>query len=193
MNIGAELDLLGAWIEAQVAYRWPGLSIAVVHDRDVVWAKGFGWADVDNHVAASPDTLYRVASITKTFTATAVMQLRDAGKLKLDDRVQDYVPWFTPPTRHGDAPPITLRHILMHTTGLAREAPFPYWTELDFPAIEQIRAAVASQETVLPTEDRWKYSNLAFVVAGEVVSAVSGMPWADYVRSRILEQLGMKT
>ena len=191
MDIRSELGLLEAWVEAQVAYRWPGLSIAVVHDQEIVWARGFGWADVDRRTPATPDTLYRVASITKTFTATAIMQLRDAGKLKLDDRVQDFLPWFTPPPAHDEAPAVTLRHILTHTTGLAREAPFPYWTELDFPAIEQIRAAVRTQNAVLPTEDRWKYSNLAFVIAGEVVAAVAGMPWAAYVRAHILEPLGM--
>ena len=191
-DVRSQIDLLAAWIEAQRAYRgWPGLSIALVHDRQVLWAQGFGWADIEAKTPATPATLYRVASITKTFTATALLQLRDAGKLALDDEVRRHLPWFTPPATHADAPPITLRHILTHTTGLAREAPFPYWTDLQFPAIDEIRAAVATQEAVLATEDRWKYSNLAFVLAGEVVAAASGMPWAAYVRSHILEPLGM--
>jgi D-alanyl-D-alanine carboxypeptidase len=192
-DVRSSFDLLAAWIEAQVAYRgWPGLSIAAVHDEEVIWSRGFGWADVARRIPATAETLYRVASITKTFTATAIMQLRDAGKVRLDDEVRVYLPWFTPPTSHVDAPAITLRHILTHTTGLAREAPFPYWTDLEFPAIEAIRAAVAAQESVMPTEDRWKYSNLAFVIAGEVVAAVSGMPWSTYVRAHILEPLGMR-
>lgn len=191
-DVRSSCDLLSAWIEAQMAYRgWPGLSIAVVHDQDVVWSRGFGWADVEKKLAATAETLYRVASITKTFTATAILQQRDAGTLRLDDAVRDHLPWFTPPASHADAPPITLRHILTHTTGLAREAPFAYWTELHFPTIDEIRAAVAVQASVLPTEDRWKYSNLAFVIAGEVVAKVAGMPWATYVRSHILEPLGM--
>jgi tetratricopeptide (TPR) repeat protein len=103
------VDLLSAWIEGQLAYRgWPGLSIAVAHQRDVVWSRGFGWADVDGKVEATAETLYRVASITKTLTATAILQLRDAGKLRLDDEVRHHLPWFTPPTAHPDAPPITL-------------------------------------------------------------------------------------
>ena len=192
-DVRSNIDLLSAWIESQLAYRgWPGLSIAIVHDRDAVWSRGFGWADVAGKVPATADTLYRVASITKTFTATAILQLRDAGKLRLDDEVRQHLPWFTPPTSYEDAPPITLRHILTHTTGLAREAPFPYWTNLEFPTIDAIRAAVPAQASVLATEDRWKYSNLAFVVAGEVVAAVSGMPWAAYVRSHILDPLGMR-
>jgi CubicO group peptidase (beta-lactamase class C family) len=193
-DVRSNIDLLSAWIESQMAYRgWPGLSIAIVHDREPAWSRGFGWADVAGRVSATADTLYRVASITKTFTATAILQLRDAGKLRLDDEVRKYLPWFTPPTSHEDAPPITLRHILTHTTGLAREAPFPYWSDLEFPTIDAVRAAVPGQASVLATEDRWKYSNLAFVVAGEVVSAVSGVPWAAYVRAHILDPLGMHT
>jgi D-alanyl-D-alanine carboxypeptidase len=192
-DVRSNIDLLSAWTEGQLAYRgWPGLSIAVVHEGDVVWSRGFGWADVAGKVEATAETLYRVASITKTFTATAILQLRDAGKLRLDDEVRHHLPWFSPPTSHTDAPAITLRHILTHTTGLAREAPFPYWTDLEFPTIDAIRAAVPAQASVLATEDRWKYSNLAFVIAGEVVSSVSGMPWAAYVRSHILDPLGMR-
>src|SRR5947208_16655625 len=94
-DVRSSFDLLAAWIEAQVAYRgWPGLSIAVVHDQDVVWSQGFGWADVERRTPATAHTLYRVASITKTFTATAIMQLRDAGKLRLDDAVRDHLAWF---------------------------------------------------------------------------------------------------
>jgi CubicO group peptidase (beta-lactamase class C family) len=182
-----------AWIEAQVAYRgWPGLAIGVVHDQDVVWSRGFGWADVERRVPATPATRFRVASITKTFTATAIMQLRDAGTLRLDDEVRSHLPWFIPRTAHADAAPITIRHLLTHTAGLPREAAFPYWTDGAFPAVEEIRAALPGQDCVLPTDTRWKYSNLALVVAGEIVSAVAGMPWAAYVRARVLEPLGMR-
>ena len=186
-------DVLSAWIDGQMAVRaWPGLSIAIVHDQAVVWARGFGWADLERRVAATPATRYRVASITKTFTATALLQLRDAGKLRLDDEVRAHLPWFTPATAFADAPPITIRHLLTHTTGLPREAPFPYWTDGVFPTLAQIRGAVASQSSILPTETRWKYSNLALVVAGEVVAAVSGATWGEYLRHHVLEPLGMR-
>lgn len=192
-DVRSSLELLAAWIEAQMAYRGiPGLSIAVVHDQDVVWAKGFGWADRDRKIPATPQTLYRVASITKLFTATAILQLRDAGKLRLDDPVRDHLPWFAPTTTHADAPPITIRHLITHTAGLPREAAFPYWTDGNFPSLDEIRATVPTQECVLPTETRWKYSNLALVVAGEVVATMSGMPWADYVQRHILDPLGMR-
>lgn len=129
-RVRAGLDLLQAWIESQRAYRGlPALSIGVVHDQEIVWAAGFGAADPARGVPATADTLYRIASITKLFTATSILQLRDAGRLQLDDPVDRHVPWFAVKSRHDDAPPITIRHLITHTSGLPREAAFPYWSE----------------------------------------------------------------
>ena len=132
--------------------------------------------------AATPDTLYRIASITKLFTATSILQLRDAGALQLDDPVTRHLPWFAVPSRHADAPPITIRHLITHTSGLPREGAFPYWTEGEFPTPERLREGLARQEAVIPTETRWKYSNLALALAGEVVATASGESYADTSR-----------
>ena len=192
-EVRSGIDLLSSWLESQMAYKGlPGVSFAIVHDQDVVWARGFGWADVERKVPAAADTLYRVASITKPFTATAILQLRDAGKLQLDAPVADVLPWFKPRPANGDASEITIRHLITHTSGLPRDAPFPYWSEALFPSTEEIRAALPTQAGIFPTETRWKYSNLAVIIAGEVVSTVSGQPWGEYVRRHILEPLGMR-
>ena len=84
----------------------PGISIGIIHDQDLVWAKGFGHRDVEHRLPATTGTIYRIASITKTFTAMAVMQLRDAGQLQLDDPVAKHLPWFlrvAPHRRRGGA------------------------------------------------------------------------------------------
>ena len=89
-DVASNIELLSAWIEAQMAYRAePGLSIGIVHDQELVWVRGFGprLRDLDNRVAATADTRYRIASVTKLFTATAILILRDAGLLQLDDPV----------------------------------------------------------------------------------------------------------
>src|SRR6185295_16521029 len=87
-EVAAQLDLLCAWIEAQLAYKnQPGLSIGIVLDQTLVWAKGFGLANVAEQIPATPSTIYRIASITKLFTSTSILQLRDAGKLQLDDPI----------------------------------------------------------------------------------------------------------
>lgn len=192
--VSERINLLSAWIESQMAYRGqPGLSIAIVHDQELVWARGFGCADREAGKPAATDTIYRIASITKTFTATAVMILRDAGKLQLDDPITRYLPWFQVKSEFEDAPPITIRHLVTHTSGLPREAAFPYWGDDCFPTREQIMATLPGQNAALPTETRWKYSNLAVALAGEVVSAVAGQPWEDFVQDAVLQPLGMQS
>jgi len=191
-EIRAVLDLLAAWIESQRAYSGlPALSMGIVRDQEVVWAVGFGEADPATRAPATSDTLYRIASITKLFTATAILQLRDAGNLRLDDPVARHLPWFAVASRHADAPPITVRHLITHTSGLPREAAFPYWTDGEFPTAEDLRQGLGRQEAVLPSETRWKYSNLALALAGEIVTAASGERYEDYVARRVLEPLGM--
>ena len=122
-EVASDIEPLCAWIEARMAYRdEPGLAIGIVHDQELVWARGFGYADVDNQVAATAATRYRIASITKLFTSTAILMLRDAGKLQLDDPIDRHLPWFNIGQRYPDAPSITIRHLLTHTSGLPREA-----------------------------------------------------------------------
>jgi CubicO group peptidase (beta-lactamase class C family) len=191
-GVGAALGLLSAWIESQLAYRGvPGLSIGIVHDQALVWAAGFGRASLAPARPATPDTLYRIASITKLFTSTAILQLRDAGKLRLDDPIVEHLPWFRIRPAPADGPVPTLRHLLTHTAGLPREAGSPYWTDGNFPTAAQVRERLATQQAALPTETEWKYSNLGLTLAGEIVAAASGRPYADYVAGHILEPLGM--
>jgi len=191
-EVASNIDLLSAWIEAQMAYSGlPGLSAGIIYDQELVWARGFGYADVEREIAATSRTIYRIASITKLFTNTAVLQLRDTGKLQLDDPITRYLSWFKVQNRYPDAPPITVRHLLTHTSGLSREAAFPYWTDGNFPTREQIRETLPEQETALPAETEWKYSNLALSLAGEIVAAVSGQDYVDYIEQHILDPLGM--
>ena len=170
--------------EAQANERIPSFSAAAVGGGDVVWQETRGLADVENETEASPDTQYRVGSITKTFTAAAIMQLRDAGDLDLDDRLEQHVP----DASHG-AP--TLRRLLTHLSGLQREMPGYVWETLDFPDRAGLVSGLADAEQVLPPGARWHYSNLAFALLGEVVARRSGLEYEDYVRQRLLEPLGL--
>ena len=193
-EIGSAIQVLDAWIQATlIAKEEPGLSIAIVHDQDVLWAKGYGFADRDKHVAAGPTTLYRIASVSKLFTAMALMQLRDEGRLQLDDPVSKHLAWFKVRSAASDSPAITIRHLLTHTSGLPRELPLYYWNDLAFPSLEEMIRLVGSQETVFPPETEWKYSNLALAIAGEVTAEVAGEPYERYVERRILSPLGMSS
>jgi CubicO group peptidase (beta-lactamase class C family) len=131
-----------------------------------------------------------MASHSKVFTATAIMQLKDQGKLRLDDPVVKYLPWFTPKPADPDDPPITIGELLTHSSGLAREAG-SHWTTDQFPDAAALRTAVQDRVIYSP-EVRWKYSNLALGIAGQIVEALTGDTYSDYVRTQIFEPLGMK-
>ncbi|MDZ7385920.1 MAG: beta-lactamase family protein [candidate division KSB1 bacterium] len=193
-DFAAQMQLLETWVgELMAYYRLPGLAIGVVRDQELVYAKGFGYADLRTKAPVTPRTLFRVASITKLFTATAVMQLRDAGKLALDDPVQKYLPWFSLQGRRPEWPAVTIRQLLTHTSGIPREAAFPYWTDHRFPAREEMVAKLPTQEMVFQPETRWKYSNLGMALLGEIVAVVSGTPYTQYVTEHILRPLGMNS
>lgn len=191
-EVAGNIKVLDAWIQSQMAYRGlPAMSVGVVYDQKLIWAKRFGFADVEKKVPATPATIYRMASVTKTFTATAIMQLRDAGKLSLEDPVAKYLPWFKIKSPFAGAPVITIRHLLTHTSGLPREAAYPYFTDNKYPTLDQIKETLPNQEAVYAPETHWKYSNLGLALAGEIVAQVSGEPYEVYMRDHILKPLGM--
>jgi CubicO group peptidase (beta-lactamase class C family) len=195
-GVAAALELLQVWVEAQRDYEdMPGLSIAVVHDQDILWSAGFGYADIERRRPARSNTIYSICSISKLFTAIGVMQLRDQGKLRLDDPVEAHLPWFDIQQSFPDSPPITVQGLLTHSSGLPRESDFPYWTgpEFEFPTREQVIERLASQETLYPAYKYFQYSNLGLTLAGEVVAERSGEPYATYVQRHILEPLGLES
>ncbi len=190
------LNLLKVWLDAQRDYdQIPGLSAAVVHNQDLIWSGGFGFADVEHKTPATAQTLYSICSISKLFTSIAVMQLRDAGKLRLDDPVGRHLSWFTIKRSDPQSAEITIEGLLTHASGLPRESDFPYWTGPDFkfPSREQVIEQLSKQETLYPAETYFQYSNLGLTLAGEVVAAASGQPYATYVRQHILDPIGLRS
>jgi CubicO group peptidase (beta-lactamase class C family) len=191
-RVSGQIDLLSSWIEAQLAYAGvPGLSIGIVYDQELLWARGFGFANPEKKTLATPSTLYRIASNSKVFTATAVLQLRDAGKLQLDDPVVKHLSWFKLRKTFTDAPAITIRHLITHTSGIPREGGDSYFADHRFPSMEEVREWMAQHDAVIPPETEWKYSNLGAGLAGAIVANVSGISWEQYVKRNILEPLEM--
>ena len=191
-EVSATIAVFDAWCQHTLYNReQPGVSIGIVYDQDLIWAKGYGYADLEKKIPATPKTAYRIASITKLFTATAILQLRDAGKLQLDDPVAKHLSWFRINDAFDDSPVITIRHLLTHTSGLPRELNALYWDEMKFPELGEFVRMFQESSTILPRETQLKYSNVAFNVLGEVVASVSGKPYPDYVTEHILEPLGM--
>jgi CubicO group peptidase (beta-lactamase class C family) len=188
--VGAE-RLFSAWIEGQIAYRGlPGIAVGVVSDQELVWSKGFGFADIKARRPMTAATQFRIASNSKLFAAIAIMQLREEGKLGLDDPVVKYLPWFKEKPAGDDDGPITIEQLLSHSSGLQREAG-DHWASNTFPTADEIERLYADRQAPFAPSVRWKYSNFAFALAGLIVEKVSGARWADYVEQNIFKPLGM--
>jgi len=188
--LGAQ-RLFSAWLEGQIAYRGlPGIVVGVVADQELIWSQGFGHANLETKAPMTPQTKFRMASHSKLFTATAIMQLREQGKLHLDDPVAKYLPWFKTKTAGDDDGPITIEQLLTHASGLPREAG-DHWTSYDFPTADEFRALMPDRQAAFPPDTRWKYSNLAYTLAGMVIEQLTGETWADYVTRNIFLPLGM--
>ncbi len=192
LDVQAAIAVFDTWvIQFIVDHEIPGLSIGLVYDQELIWSKQYGYADLAKKIPTTPSTAYRIASLTKLFTATAIMQLRDAGKLQLDDPVTKYVPWFHLNDPYQDSPVITIRHLLTHTSGLPRELNGLYWDDVKFPNHDKFVQMFQEASTILPRETEYKYSNVAFSVLGEVIAIVSGESYPDYIEGHILHPLGM--
>ena len=188
------LTVINAWIDAQIDYQnIPGISAGIVVDKKLVWSKGFGYSDLELKNKTTDSTIYSICSISKLFTSIAIMQLRDQGKLNLDDDIKKYLPWFNLKQTFPNSAPITIRSLLTHSGGVPRDSDFPYWadTTYPFPTKEQFREKLSSQKTIFPASEVYQYSNLGMTLLGEVVEEISGISYEEYVSQNILNPIGL--
>ena len=171
--------------------RVPGIAYGIVVDGKLVHVGVSGLREVATRAPVDTSTVFRIASMTKSFTALAILQLRDAGKLALDDPAEKYVPELASlryPT--GDSPKITIRHLLTHSEGFPEDNP---WGDQQLAATDAEMAAM--MRSGIPFSNApglaYEYSNYGFAILGRIIANVSGMPYARYVRERILVPLGM--
>ena len=170
--------------EKQAERRLPSISATVFRGAESLWYGAAGHARLDDLTPPTADTQYRLGSITKTFTAVLVMQLRDEGLLDLDDRIGDHVA----EARHGTP---TIRRLLCHLSGLQREPVGEVWETLVPPTREELLDNLAAAELVLPPHRRWHYSNLAYALLGELVARLTGGTWEEALTERLLTPLGL--
>lgn len=165
-----------------------GLSIALVDDSGVIWSDGFGWSDREARVPATPETVYRVGSLSKLLTASAVMQLDETRKLDIDEPVSDYLPEFAIKARFSGSVPITARQLLSHHAGLPGDIQQGMWSDAPFTSVT---ARLNQEYAAYPPGYVYGYSNLGYDVLGHAVQRVSGQRFADYMRSALFNPLGM--
>jgi CubicO group peptidase (beta-lactamase class C family) len=171
-----------------------GAAAGVVHGGELAWSGGSGFADFTAKQPSQPDTLYRIASITKTFTGTAIMQLRDAGKLDLDDPAVDWLPELKASGSPKTIARVTIRRLLSHESGLTGDPPGTDWTQPE-PVYEGLAerslARAAEILTAVPPSTQQKYSNLGYQLLGEIVRRASGMDYPAYLHEHVLTPLGL--
>lgn len=185
---------LTALIPAEMEMRGvPGVAVAVVHEGEFTWAAGFGAADTASGAPVTPDTVFKVASISKAVTAWAALQLVEAGKLELDAPVEDYLTrWQFPLTRQKTSE-VTIRRLLSHTAGLGTEGYAGFAPGTAVPGVEALLNGEGGQKVSLtfPPGSRFSYSGGGYTVLQLALEETTGQPFADWMRATVLEPLGM--
>jgi CubicO group peptidase (beta-lactamase class C family) len=169
---------------------FPGYAFGVVLDGQLVFSGSGGFADVAHHTPATTRTMFRIASMTKSFTAMAILKLRDEGKLRLDDPVENYIPEMKDLRLAKDAPAITLRNLLTHSAGFPEDNP---WGDRQLAKTPEELLAFVKKGISLSNEPGlvFEYSNLGFGLLGQVITKVSGIPYQQYIAKNIWQPLRM--
>ncbi len=178
------------FIEKMAADHIVGLSAAIVLDGKVIWQQGFGYADRENNIAMTPQTVVNIGSITKTFTALALMQLNEQGKLDINKPLKTYLPRFRPMAGPGISPDkITVKSVMTHTSGIQSDI----WknSDLESGKYTDVPGFVNQTYLLYPAGMVGLYSNAGYNLLGNVIKAVSKEDYADYIRRHILEPLAM--
>jgi CubicO group peptidase (beta-lactamase class C family) len=186
----AAVPYLDSWLGfRQRVLRVPGVQAALAVDGEVVLSTAYGFADVENQVSLTPRHLFRVASHSKMFTATSILQLAENGQLRLDDAVATHLTWL----EGSDIAGRTLRELLSHGSGIIRDGLDADHWQLSQPFLddEGLRRVALDHASVLPANERFKYSNITYSLLGEVVAEVSGTPYNDYVSRNVVERIGL--
>ncbi len=169
----------------------PGFAIGVIKDGKLVYAKGFGVSKLGEPTPVTTKSLFHMASVTKTFVATSIMQLVEAGKIDLDAPLTRYLPYFRMADERYKT--ITIRQMLSHLSGIPDVADY-HWDkpEYDDGALERFVRSIASEKLIFAPGEKFAYSNAAYEALGDVIAKVSGESFEDYVQHHILTPLGMK-
>ncbi len=185
------LRVIDLWLEAQKDFdRLPGLSVAIVQDQQIIFSKGYGYADLEKKTPMKPETIFSICSISKLFTSIAIMQLWEQRKLRLDDSLQALLPEFYIRQQYAETVPITVHSMLTHSSGIQRDADSS-WNSPNFyfQTRDELKKSLAKGETLYPSSTYFQYSNVGMSLLGEIVQKKSGKKYDDYIAENILKPL----
>lgn len=183
--LAARTDRIDDYVQTRMKeFSVPSVSMAIVENGKIVKIGSYGLADVARGTKAAPETVYKIGSVSKQLIATGIMLLVQDGRLKVDDPVSRHLEG-TPPSWA----PITIRHLLSHTSGIVRESPAfdPHKVKSD---AEVIKAAYA-EPLRFPTGTKWEYCNVGYFALAEIITRVSGKPWTQFMDERVFKPAGM--
>jgi CubicO group peptidase (beta-lactamase class C family) len=182
-------DLAPLIVDAQRKFQIPGISLVLVRRDRTLWAEGFGQADQERGIPATPLTIYRAGSLAKPFTAIAVMQLAESGAVDIDQPLNAYLPQFSIRSRFDTvAAPITVRDVLSHHAGLPTDLNKGMWTDAPFSTVAE---RLGEEYTAFPPNLVFSYSNIGYTLLGHMIQDVSGLPYAEYMQQKLFRPLGM--
>lgn len=174
-------------LEKMKEWNIPGMAVGIINDNEIIYAEGLGLRDIDKNLETTKDTLFAIGSASKSFTTLAIGILVDEGKLDLDTPIKKYMPSFELNNKYTEEH-LTLRDMLCHRSGLPRHDAL--WYNSSFcrkELVDRLKYLEFSKDF----RETWQYNNLMYATVGYIIELVTGMTWEDFVKSRILEPLGM--
>lgn len=184
-NVSAQSDQVDEYIKAEMQKRsLPGLSIAVVKEGKVIKMKGYGLANIETNVPVTPETVFKIGSVSKPIIAEGIMMLVEEGKISLDDKISKYLENTSEIWKD-----ITIRHLLAHSSGIVREAP-GFNPDKIQPDADVIKTAYNLPLRFTPGE-KFEYCNVGYFTLAEIIHKVSGQSWGDFLTERIFKPAGM--
>lgn len=170
-------------------YHLPSVAVSLIADQETIWQETLGVANIEEDSPAEPDTVYKLWSIAKVFTAFETMRLVDEGLVDLDTPITEYLPYFAIHSRFTDSEPLTIRRILTHRSGLPRNG--CHWVDFCLDALPALVASLEDCYLAYPVGYRYKYSNIGFDVLGYIIQEMRATLFPDYMRENMLLPIGM--
>ncbi|MCH7568639.1 MAG: serine hydrolase [Nanoarchaeota archaeon] len=179
--------VIDKWLGYQkIIKRIPGMSVGIIHKDNIIFSKGYGYENIKTKKPTTDETLYRIASNSKMFTAISIMQLVESEKLRLDDPIVKYLSWL----KKDDG--MTIRQLLTHSSGINRDGETSHWIDDNFPNIKEIKEHVSKGAMTYNPIEKFKYSNLGYSLLGNIIEEVAGKSYDQYVKENIIEKLNLK-